>query len=145
MKRARTGSKRLWRLSLALPLLIFAMVILIALWLITSGSPGNADFYWQRARYVNMVAKIKAMPLTPGSETHTTVDGCKVDIRRNSAGSYTITITTADLHHAGVYGYVFSDVPLTPHPNANYPDYQEVDNPGDMPFVDKRIVGQNGH
>ena len=67
-----------------------------------------------------------------------------VDIGRGPSGSYTITITTVDWHHAGMYGYVFSDVQLTPHPNVNYPNYQSVDNPGDMPFVDKAIVGQGG-
>jgi hypothetical protein len=47
-----------------------------------------------------------------------------------------------DWNHAGVYGYVFSDVPLIPHPNQNYPDYDCIDNPGDMPFADKSILGQ---
>lgn len=64
---------------------------------------------------------------------------------RNASGSYTLTITTVDWNHAGVYGYVFSDVPLTAHPNQNYPDHPEVDNPDDMPFVEKQISGQGGH
>ena len=145
MIRVRRGSKKLWWLLLVLPVLIFAVVFSGAIWWIASGSPGHTDFYWQRARYERIVARARAMPLTPGSQTNTTIEGCRVDIGRNGAGSYTVTITTADRHHAGVYGYVFSDVPLTAHPNANYPDYPEVDNPGDMPFADKRIIGQNGH
>jgi hypothetical protein len=47
-----------------------------------------------------------------------------------------------DWNHAGVYGYVFSDIPLSPYPNPNYPDLDCVDNPGDMPFADKSIIGQ---
>jgi hypothetical protein len=50
-----------------------------------------------------------------------------------------------DWHHYGTYGYVFSDLQLTPRPDVNYSNYQSVENPGDMPFVDKAIIGQGGH
>ena len=136
---------RIWLPLLALPLLVFGVVAVYSVWLINSGSPGNVDFYWRRTRYESIAAKARAVALTPGTQTQTTVDGFKVDIQRLETGSYTLTITTLDLHHAGTYGYVFSDLPLTAHPNVHYPNFQEVDNPGDMPFADKRIIGQNGN
>jgi hypothetical protein len=136
--------KKIWWL-LVVSILLVSGVGGYAVWQIGSGSPGNADFYLNRSKYESIVAKAKSLSLVPGAQTHTKVDGLAVDIGRSQSGSYTVTITTVDLHHAGTYGYVFSDVQLTPHPNVNYPDYQSVDNPGDMPFVDRAIIGQGGH
>lgn len=85
------------------------------------------------------------MSLANGAQTSTRIDGLLVNAARSQTGSYAVTITTVDWHHAGVYGYVFSDVPLTPHPNENYPDLPSVNNPGDMFFADKQIAGQGGH
>jgi hypothetical protein len=114
-------------------------------WHLSFGRPGHADFYLHQSKYKDIVTRVKERPLAVGAETSTHIDGLLVNVARNASGSYTLTITTVDWHHAGVYGYVFSDVPLTPHPNQNYPDYQSVDNPGDMPFADKPIIGQGGH
>jgi len=133
------------RLLLIAPVLPAGLIVICAGWLVTSGSPGNVDFYWRRAKYESIVAHAKALPLAPGAQTQTTLEGFKVDIELNSRGAYTLTITTRDLHHAGVYGYVFSDATLAAHPNANYPELPAVDNPGNMPFADKRILGQQGH
>jgi len=133
------------RLLLIAPVLPAALIGICAGWLVTSGSPGNVDFYWRRAKYESIVAQAKAVPLSPGAQTQARLDGFKVDIEVNSRGSYTLTITTRDLHHAGVYGYVFSDAPLAAHPNPNYPDLPAVDSPGNMPFADKPILGQHGH
>ncbi|HJZ79968.1 MAG TPA: hypothetical protein VKD91_06475 [Pyrinomonadaceae bacterium] len=124
--------------------LVVGLVVVYCAWLVKSGRPGHTDFYWRRTKYERVVAKARALPLAPGAEEHNTIDGFKVDIARNRAGALTVTITTLDLHHFGMYGYVFSDVPLTQHPNGNYPDLPEVDNPGDMPFADQRIIGQQG-
>src|SRR5258708_10730767 len=135
MKKTTTGLKRTLFLPFILTAIVVGIVVICYLWLIRSGLPGNADFYRQRAKYESIVAKAKAFQLTPGAQTQTTVDGFVVDIGRSQTGSYTVTITTVDMHHAGMYGYVFSDDQLTPHRNGNYPDYEEVDNPGDMPFV----------
>jgi hypothetical protein len=135
--------KRFWWFLVVLVLLVSGIGVYAA-WLSRSGLPGNADFYLNRSKYEGVVGKAKSVSLAPGAQTQTHLDGLLVDIERGSTGSYTITITTVDWHHAGMYGYVFSDVQLTPHPNVNYPNYQSVDNPGDMPFVDKAIVGQGG-
>lgn len=110
---------------------------------ISSGLPGNADFYLHQDRYLNIVTRAKALQLAAGAQARTPIDGLLVDVACSPSGIYTITITTVDWNHAGVYGYVFSDVPLIPHPNQNYPDYDCVDNPGDMPFADKSILGQS--
>ena len=115
-----------------------------AAWQLWPGLPGNADFHLHRAKYEGVVAKAKALPLAPGAQTGAVFDGLKVDVGRSTSGSYTVTITTTDWHHAGAYGYVFSDVPLAPRPYPHYPDFQGVDNPGDMPFVDKSIIWQGG-
>ena len=109
------------------------------------GRPGDADFYLHQSKYKSIVTRVKQMPLAAGAQTSTRIDGLLVNAARNASGSYTLTITTVDWNHAGVYGYVVSDVPLNAHPNQNYPDRPEVDNPGDMPFVVKQISGQGGH
>lgn len=137
--------KKIWWLLVVFVLSSVFCVGVYAAWQIGSGSPGNADFYRNRGKYESVVAKAKSLSLVPGAQTHTKVDGLVVDIGRSQSGSYTVTITTVDLHHAGIYGYVFSDVQLTSHPNLNYPDYQTVDNPGDMPFAERAIIGQGGH
>jgi hypothetical protein len=134
------------------PWLVFAILGLSVLmyafgaiaWQFAFGRPG-ADFYLHQSKYKNIVARVKELPLAAGAETTTRIDGLLVNAARSASGSYTLTITTVDSNHAGVYGYVFSDVSLTAHPNENYPDHQAVDNPGDMPFADKRIVSQGGH
>jgi hypothetical protein len=144
MRQARAEGRKLWRLPLTSVAVVGAGLIVYVAWQISSGSPGNADFYLNRGKYESIVARSKALPLAPGEQTHTSFDGLGVDIGRNSEGSYTVTITTVDRGHAGASGYVFSDEPLTPHPNANYPEYSSVENPGDMPFSDTPIVGQGG-
>jgi len=128
---------------LAVTVLVYALGPL--LWQHSFGRPGHANFYLHQSKYRNIVTRVKELPLAAGAETSTRVDGLLVNIARSASGSYTMTITTVDWHHAGVYGYVFSDVPLTAHPNENYPEFLSVDNPGDMPFSDKRIIGQGGH
>jgi len=131
---------------LALLLVVAAMCALgMLVWQLSVGRPGHADFYLHRSKYEGIVRTVKQMPLANGAQTSTSIDGLVVNAARSQTGSYAVTITTVDGHHAGVYGYVFSDLPLTPHPNPNYPDLPAVDNPGDMPFSDKRIVGQGGH
>jgi hypothetical protein len=135
------------------PWLVFAILVVGLLvyalgplfWQLSFGRPGHSDFYLHQSKYRNIVTRVKELPLAAGAETVTHVDGLLVNAARNASGSYTVTITTVDWHHAGTYGYVFSDVPLTPHPNENYPDSLSVENPGDMPFSDKRIIGQEGH
>jgi hypothetical protein len=135
-----------WPLALAI-VIISAMVYLVGpfVWQLSFGRPGQAEFYLHRSKYQEIVSRVKALPLAPGAQTNTHIDGLLVNAARNAAGAYTVTITTVDWNHAGVYGYVFSDVSLAPHPNENYPDFESVDNPGDMPFADKRIIGQEGH
>jgi hypothetical protein len=143
-----TRRKKSWLLWL-----VFAMlglgVLAFALWPLVVqngfGLPGDADFYLHQSKYRNVIVKVRELPLAAGAQTSTRVDGLLVNVARSASGSYTVTITTVDSHHAGVYGYVFSDAPLSPHPNENYPDSLTVDNPGDIPFADKRIIGQGGH
>jgi len=124
-------------------LVTFALGPLV--WQLSFGRPGDADFYLHQSKYKSIVDRVKHMPLAANAQTSTRIDGLLVNAARNASGSYTLTITTVDWNHAGVYGYVFSDVPLIAHPNQNYPDHPEVDNPGDMPFVEKQISGQGGH
>jgi hypothetical protein len=115
----RTKRKRAWW-----PWLVFAMlglgVLVYAvgplLWELSFGRPGQADFYLHQSKYRNIVTQVKGLPLAAGAKTSTRVDGLFVNATRSAAGSYTVTITTVDWNHAGVYGYVFSDDPLTPHP-----------------------------
>ncbi|MFL6333548.1 MAG: hypothetical protein ACJ754_09595 [Pyrinomonadaceae bacterium] len=128
-------------LAAALPLSGLAAY---AAWQFRLGLPGNADFYLHRAKYEGVVARAKALPLEPGAQTSAVIEGLKVDVGRGASGSYTVTITTADWHHAGLYGYVYSDAPLAPRPDSNYPDQQGVENPGDMPFAEREIIGQGG-
>jgi hypothetical protein len=140
--------KKTWLLWLALALLgvsvlVYALWPLV--WQLAFSLPGHSDFYLHQSKYRSIVTRVKALPLAAGAQTSTRIDGLLVNAARSASGSYTVTITTVDWNHAGVYGYVFSDVPLSPHPNQNYPDSLSVDNPGDMPFSDKRIVGQRGH
>jgi hypothetical protein len=144
---SRTKKKRAkWPLALAIVLISVAVYLLGPLvWQLSFGRPGQVEFLLHHGKYQDIVSRVKAMPLAPGTQTTTHIDNLLVNVARNAAGAYTVTITTVDWNHAGVYGYVFSDVPLTPHPNENYPDFQSVDNPGDMPFSDKRIIGQGGH
>ena len=127
---------------LGVSVLVYALWPLV--WQLGFGLPGHADFYLHQSKYMNIVTRVRELPLAAGAQTSTRVDGLLVNAARSPSGSYTVTITTIDWNHAGVYGYVFSDVPLTPHPNQNYPDFLSVDNPGDMPFSDKRIIGQGG-
>jgi hypothetical protein len=129
-------------LAVALPGAALVIGILTFASQISSGQPGNADFYLHQDRFLKVVTRAKALDLAAGAQARTIIDGLLVDVARNPSGTYTMTITTVDWNHAGVYGYVFSDVPLAPHPNENYPDYDCVDNPGDMPFADKSIIGQ---
>ena len=143
----RTGRKKrrwLW----LVPGVLLAGIAIYALgplvWQLSFGRPGQADFYLHQRKYEGIVRSVKQMPLAIGAQTSTRIDGLLVNAARSKSGSYAVTITTVDWHHAGVYGYVFSDVPLTPHPNANYPDLPSVDNPGDFPFSDRRILGQGG-
>jgi hypothetical protein len=127
-------------------LLGFIAVVLLPLgWQIYNGLPGNIDYYLHREKYQSILTKVKALQLYPAAQTITRVDGMLVNVERDRSGAYTVTITTVDWNHAGVYGYVFSDASLTPHPNVNYPDFISVDNPGEMPFADKSIIGQGGH
>jgi hypothetical protein len=115
------------------------------IWELSVGRPGHADFYLHRNKYEGIVRSVKLLPLANGAETSTRIDGLLVNVARSKSGSYAVTITTDDWHHAGVYGYAFSEMPLTPHPNENYPQLSSVDNPGDLPFAEKRIIGQGGH
>jgi hypothetical protein len=124
---------------------VVVLAVGLIIWQLGSGRPGLVDFYLHQSKYRNIVTKVKSLPLAANAQTNTHVDGLLVNVARSASGSYTVTITTVDWNHAGVYGYVFSDEPLTPHSNENYPDFQSVDNPGDMPFSDKRILGQEGH
>jgi hypothetical protein len=140
-RRVRRIRLRYLLLAAALPLSGLAAYAAWQLWL---GLPGHADFYLHRAKYEGVVAKARALPLEPGAQTTTVIEGLKVDVGRGTSGSYTVTITTADWHHAGAYGYVYSDAPLAPRPDPNYPDQRGVDNPGDMPFADREIIGQGG-
>jgi hypothetical protein len=136
--------RRRWTRHLLFAALPLSGLAAYAAWQLWLGLPGNADFYLHRAKYEGVVAKARALPLAPGAQTGAVFDGLKVDVGRSTSGLYIVTITTADWHHAGAYGYVFSDVPPTPRPDPHYPDRLGVDNPGDMPFVDKDIVGQGG-
>jgi hypothetical protein len=143
-----TRQKKTWR-----PWLLFAVLVVSLLvytlgslgWQLSFGLPGHVDFYLHQSKYRKLVTRVKELPLAAGAQASTRIDGLLVNAARSASGSYTVTITTVDWNHAGVYGYVFSDVPLTSHPNQNYPDFMSVDNPGDMPFADKRITGQGGH
>jgi len=124
----------------------FVVFVLLPLaWQIANGLPGNIDYYLHRGKYQSIIAKVRSLPLDHDGKAHTKIDGLIVNAERNQSGQYTVTIITVDWNHAGVYGYVFCDSSLTPHPNANYPDLPSVDNPGDMPFADKKIIGQDGH
>lgn len=143
-----TKRKKAWWPWLVLAAIAISVLVFIVgpiVWVVGFGHPGQAEFYLHQDRYQSIVTRVKTLPLAPGAQTSTHLDGLLVNAARATSGTYTVTITTVDSNHAGVYGYVFSDVPLTPHPNENYPDFQSVDNPGDMPFADKRIIGQGGH
>ena len=138
--RTRKKPRRLWLVFSILGLSVLAYAFGPLVWQLSFGLPGHADFYLHQNKYRNIVTEVKEVSLAAGAETSTRIDGLLVNAVRSPSGSYTVTITTVDWHHAGVYGYVFSDVPLTPHPNPNYPDSLSVDNPGDMPFADKLVV-----
>ncbi len=139
----KTGWRRLLSGPLGLVQVVFASTLLISQ--LSLGRPGHVDFYLHQSKYRDIVTEVKKLPLATGAKASTHLDGLLVNYARNASGSYTVTITTVDWNHAGIYGYVFSDESLTPHPNQNYPDYLSLDNPGDMPFSDKEVIGQGGH
>jgi len=140
-----TRKKRWYWLVITVVMVSLLSVSILLVWQVRLGRPGYADFYLHQSKYTSIVARVKALPLAAGAQTNTRIDGLLVNAARSASGAYAVTITTVDSNHAGVYGYVFSDIALTPHPNENYPDFPSVDNPGDMPFSDKRIIGQGGH
>src|SRR6476469_4523651 len=145
MRQTRTERRKPRRLLPTSAAVVGAGLALYAASRVTSGAPGNADFYLNRGKYEGIVAQSKAMILAPGGQTRASVDGLAVDIALSAKGSYTVTITPLERGHMGSYGYVFSDEPLTPRPDANYPGYSGVENPGDMPFSNGPIAGQGGH
>src|SRR5580765_662488 len=109
-----------WLVGLVLAVLLvgIAMYVLGPLvWQLSVGRPGQADFYLHRTKYESIVRSVKQMPLAAGAQVSTRIDGLLVNAARSKAGSYVVTITTVDWHHAGMYGYVFSDDPLAAHPN----------------------------
>ena len=142
----RKSGKFSWRrFALILPAVgLLLWVAWTLLWQVGFGLPGDADFYLHQSKYRNIITRIKAQSLKPGASIHEWVNGYSVEAERSPSGSYAMTITTVDWHHAGVYGYAFSDTPLTTHPDDNDPEQPVVDNPGDIHFVDKAIVGQGG-
>ena len=147
MMQSNRKKKRWWRWLVFAILLVGLVGFALGpfVWQVSLGRPGNTDFYLHESKYRNIVNSAKGLRLAVGAQTSSRIDGLLVNVARDASGSYTMTITTVDWNHAGVYGYVFSDVGLTAHPNENYPDHPSVDNPGDMPFADKRIMGQGGH
>ena len=133
---------------LTFPLLSVILSLWLAwtmVWQVGFGLPGYMNFYLHYGKYQRMVAQVKSQHLTPGQKISELIDGDDVVAERSLSGSYALTIITQDWDHAGVYGYVFSDTPLTIQSNDNYPSESRIDNPGDMPFVDKAIVGQGRH
>jgi hypothetical protein len=145
MQARRKKTRWLWLVFTILGVGVLAYALLALVWQLSFGLPGHADFYLHQSKYTNIVTRVRELPLAAGAQTTTRVDGFLVNAARSASGAYTMTITTVDWNHAGVYGYVFSDVPLTPHASENYPDHLSVNSPGDMPFSDKRIIGQGGH
>lgn len=148
LARFETTIKRVLRSRWTLPLLaaIFALWLAWTMrWQIGLGLPGDMNFYLHSGKYQRIVTKIKAQHLARGQKVSEQLEGDDVVAERSGSGSYTLTIITQDWDHAGIYGYVFSDTPLTVQPDANYPGEFGIDNPGRMPFVDKAIAGQGRH
>ena len=111
---------------------LFLALLMVACGMIVIGlfqSPGTADFRLHRARYEQIVAKVKAMGQGPEESRHRWVSsnldptsfGRKrgnnedmvgmIEVGRDEAtGAYSVSITTLDRGHFGTFGYVYSDI-----------------------------------
>jgi len=144
LSRARIIIKKLAPLRLTI-IVIAAIVFVYVAWQAFSGMPSDIDFYTHQSRYRNIVAQVKAMPTTSEAYINTWIDDFAVRAKRTPSGAYIIEITTLDMGHAGVYGYVYSDMPLTAHPDSNYEDEPSIDSPGHLTFANEKVKGQDGH
>ncbi len=106
-------------------------------------SPGTADFRLHRARYEEIVARVKMMGLAPEEYAHFWTDANlepnslarkrahrdmvgMISAWRTATGQYQISITTRDEGHLGTFGYVYSETMLPP-------------STGDLPSIERQI------
>ena len=129
-----TRRRRIWLgLGIVIALIVFAPI----LWQFSLRIPGKADFFVHHAEYENIVRTVKAQVTLPGAlEKSQTIGGYVVWKRRSDDGPYTITIRTADWGHLGYGGYVYADMPPA---RVTKDPYRTFDNPGDLPFLDRRL------
>ena len=97
-------------------LVIVGLLGLVALfptiWTLIWGIPGRLDFLLCHSLYEEVVQQVKLHPPTSEATKVLTIDGIPAYYVRDAANHYTITLKTADWGHAGMAGYVYSDLPL---------------------------------
>ena len=75
---------------LALAILVVSVTVYLLgplIWQLSFGRPGQAEFYLHHGKYQDIVSRVKAMPLAPGAQTTTHIDGLLVNAARNAAGA----------------------------------------------------------
>ena len=115
--------------------LLGAAIVLLLLLSSWASMPGRTDFMLHEGRYQAIIQAVEAQgirmgeqrefflrdPSSPASlqavDPNETVDRGTgtgtVWIRRTGKSAYIVSILVADLGHAGLYGYLYSDVPLS--------------------------------
>ncbi|MFO8012319.1 MAG: hypothetical protein R6X20_03330 [Phycisphaerae bacterium] len=134
-------------------------LLLVTFW--AASSPGYTQFFLFGGRYREIVAAVKDAGLPPGVERHFAVEDPwdpatlrpvgadetpsrgkgrgHVWASRTAGGEYRVAILVEDWGHAGIFGYLYWEGP----PPRIHPDaYFDVEAPGPMNLVDKRVAAR---
>ena len=130
--KSQSGRKR-WRrvvlgiaLGLGLCYLGFHLYLQLGL-----GMPGRIEFAVHHRRYERIVDEVKKRGTAPGGEK---IDGLMTSWNRGADGRLVISIMTLDWHHAGSYGYVYSEASTAPALGQ-----EDDDLPGRLIFLDRKM------
>jgi len=132
-------------------------LVLVTVW--AASSPGYTEFLLFGGRYQEIVQAVKDAHVPSGGERHfalehpwdpTTLRPVGPDetpgrgkgrghvwVSRTTGGEYRIAILVEDWGHAGIFGYLYWEGPA---PEIHPDRYFDVDAPGPMDFVDKRVA-----
>jgi hypothetical protein len=130
----------------------FTIVMFIILVVSVTGSfvhsPGTGEFRFHRTRYEQIIAKVKALGIAPGTEyrylylssgldpatlgrkrvNNTDMEGMVEVFRDDTIGARTIIITTLDRGHFGTFGYAYAETPNSfPPPGSMWGSEEQID------------------
>lgn len=142
MAKTRIIIKKLSWLPITIALLTLGLLWIIV-W-IFAYAPGDVDFYLRQSKYRKIVTTAKSLPLPRGTSIAKEIDDAMVVTELSQSGSYTVTIITADDGDGGCQGYLYSDTPRIPRPNANDKSSRILDNASGLTTADTKIAGQGG-